>query len=97
MAVNFVRQTSVHSIEPIVRPTVRYPEHAILLALVLHRDAFAGPIEVHPPVPHLGLHTLVALRPEESRRLAHQLLRAADSLDSQSPGAQILPFVSPED
>ena len=82
MAVNFVRNASVHFMKPIDQPRAQYPEHSILLVLELHRDAYGGPVEASPQVVRHGpLHRLLALRPQELRSLAHQLLQAADSLD----------------
>ena len=82
MAVNFVRNASVHSMKPIDRPRAQYPEHSILLVLELHRDASGGPIEASPQVARHGpLQRLLALRPQELRSLARQLLQAAETLD----------------
>lgn len=89
MAVNFVRNASVHSMEPIAQPRVHYPDHSVLLVLELHRDTHGGPIEASPQVGRHGpLQRLLALRPQELRSLAHQLLQAADSLDQDAVSRQ---------
>ena len=82
MAVNFVRNASVHSMKPIAQPRAQYPDHSVLLVLELHRDAHGGPIEASPQVARHGpLQRLLALRPQELRSLARQLLQVADSLE----------------
>ena len=58
-----------------------YPQHTTLLALDLHSSVCTGSAVVDPPVPDSVNRTLLAIGPEELRKLAHQLSRAADSLE----------------
>ena len=81
LTVGFLRDSAVHSIEPIESNAVNYPEHTILLSLDQHSTVSQGPVSVDPPVSGRVNRILIAVRLEDARSLARQLLQVADSLD----------------
>ncbi|MCY4346744.1 MAG: hypothetical protein OXC17_08110 [Aestuariivita sp.] len=81
--VSFSDTFIVQLFEPIVSQNpnspVNYPEHEILLRIMPYRDKVAKRLEVDPPIG--ALETLIALRPQQARSLAHQLIEVADRLE----------------
>ncbi|MCY4318568.1 MAG: hypothetical protein OXE76_05115 [Alphaproteobacteria bacterium] len=75
----FINKITAQEFTPIDRPSLKYPGHSILLRLVLHRTEGEAQLEVDPPVDRF--ETLIALRPEEARLLAHQLEQAVGRLE----------------
>ena len=82
LMVSFVVDVGVGTIEPIQTNSANYPDHTILLALQ-NRVTAEGPVLVRHRPEGLAHRTLLALRPEDARKLAQQLLHEADSLDQK--------------
>ena len=74
----FLRDASVHAIEPVETNMANYPDHSILLALRSPGE-YEVPVVVQRPAEDLDGRRLLAVRPEDARKLALQLLQAADS------------------
>ena len=71
--VQFVEDPRVVEIEPIVASGKSWPDHTIALALP-SPEVRIGPVLVLHQAEGLDNRTLLAFRPEDAHRLAHQLL-----------------------
>ena len=81
LTVCFLRDSAIHSIEPVESNAANYPEHTILLSLDRHSTVSQVQAVVDPPVSDQVNRILIAVRPEDARSLAHHISRLADSLD----------------
>ena len=76
-----LKAMSVHSVRPNKYFTSQLGKRSVLLAVAVVDSAYGGPISADPPVQNLESQRLLAIHPEELRKLARQLEKAADQLD----------------
>lgn len=79
LVMGFIRESGVYRIEPVVTNGMNYPEHSILLTLVLEPSVGAAQVVADPRVSDRANQTLLAVRPEDAQRLARQLLQILKS------------------